>query len=185
MLSLLASLPGVQSAGVGSDLPWTGYDDNAGFTIEGKQPPPHQEFHARYHMASADYFRALGMPLLRGRFFNDGDKKDAPAGRSIINHALAAALLAGRRCRRKAHHLRGQSERDKDWLTIVGVVGDVKDQPNSPGAEPPSGGRLCRFGAPNMSLVIRADSDPQLLIDAVRKKRGPARPCSGGRRTFG
>src|SRR5580698_223075 len=71
LLSRLESIPGVESAGMGSDLPWTGYDENAGgFTIEGKQPPPHSEFHARYHWASQDYFRSLGIPLLHGRFFN-------------------------------------------------------------------------------------------------------------------
>ncbi len=54
----MRSLPGVESAGAGSDIPWTGYDDNAGFNIEGKQPPPHEDFHGRYHMATPDYFRA-------------------------------------------------------------------------------------------------------------------------------
>ncbi len=43
----LAQLPGVQSAGAGSDLPWTGYDENSSFNIEGKKPAPHEEFHAR------------------------------------------------------------------------------------------------------------------------------------------
>ena len=55
----LASAPGIQSVGIGSDLPWTGYDDNAGFNIESKQPPPHESFHGRYHAASPGYFRAL------------------------------------------------------------------------------------------------------------------------------
>src|SRR5271163_3220739 len=87
LVTSLESLPGVQSAGIGSDLPWTGYDDNTSFNIEGKQPLPHEDFHARYHIATGDYFRALGIPLRRGRFFNEGDKKDAPAV-IIINHAL-------------------------------------------------------------------------------------------------
>src|SRR5580658_5874704 len=72
LMAGLSALPGVQFAGAGSDLPWTGYDENAGgFTIEGKQPPPHQEFHARYHMATPNYFRTLGTPLVRGRFFTE------------------------------------------------------------------------------------------------------------------
>jgi len=60
LASSLNQLPGVESAGAGSDLPWTGYDENAGgFIIEGKKPPPNQEFHARYHMATPGYFSAI------------------------------------------------------------------------------------------------------------------------------
>jgi ABC-type antimicrobial peptide transport system permease subunit len=51
----------------------------------------------------------------------------------------------------------------------VGLVGDVKDQPNSPGAPPAFWWSALQVTAPNMSVVVRADSDPQLLIDAVRK----------------
>ena len=65
-------MAGIRAAGLGTDLPWTGYDDNiGGFTIEGKKPPAGQEFHARYHVASPDYFRAMGIPLVRGRYFTE------------------------------------------------------------------------------------------------------------------
>jgi hypothetical protein len=89
LMSDLSSLPGVESAGAGSDLPWTGYDENAGgMTIEGKKPPPHEEFHARYHMATPDYFKALGTPLVRGRFFTKADKDGARVA-VIINQSMA------------------------------------------------------------------------------------------------
>ena len=90
------AIPGVQSAGMGSDLPWTGYDENAGgFTIEGKQPPPHSEFHARLsHWASQGYFRSLGIPLLHGRFFSIQPR---PASRKqplvlIVNRRWPSAI---------------------------------------------------------------------------------------------
>ncbi len=165
----------MQSAGLGSDLPWTGYDDNTGFNIEGKQPPPHDDFHGRYHMATADYFRALGTPLLRGRFFNQGDKKDAPKV-VIINHALAQRYWPGEDVVGKRITFE-DNPKDKDWLTIVGVVGDVKDQPNSPGAEPAFWWSALQVGAPNMALVVRAESDPLLLIDAVRKSVAQLNPA--------
>ena len=175
LVASLESLPGVQSAGLGSDLPWTGYDDNTSFNIEGKQPPPHEDFHGRYHMATADYFRALGTPLLRGRFFNEGDKKDAPKV-VIINHALAQRYWPGEDVVGKRITFE-DTPKDKDWLTIVGVVGDVKDQPNSPGAGPAFWWSALQVGAPNMSIVVRADSDPQLLIDAVRKSVAQLNPA--------
>ncbi len=175
LVASLEALPGVQGAGLGSDLPWTGYDDNTSFNIEGKQPPPHDDFHGRYHMASADYFRALGTPLLRGRFFNAGDKKDAPAV-IVVNHALAQRYWPGEDVIGKRITF-DDNPKDKDWLTIVGVVADVKDQPNSPGAQPAFWWSALQVGAPNMSLVVRADSDPQLIIDAVRKSVAQLNPA--------
>src|SRR5574341_875162 len=51
LLERVSALPGVQSAGLTSDLPWTGYDENAGFNIEGKTFPPNDGPSARYHVA--------------------------------------------------------------------------------------------------------------------------------------
>ncbi len=57
----LRVLPGVKSAGAGTDLPYTGYDENlGGFDIEGKQPPPHSQFHARFHVATSIIFMRWG-----------------------------------------------------------------------------------------------------------------------------
>jgi predicted permease len=168
LMAALRSIPGVQYAGAGSDLPWTGYDENAGgFTIEGKQPPPHQEFHARYHMATPEYFRALGTPLVRGRFFTDADANDAPKV-VIINQAMASRYWPNEDVIGKRFTFE-DNPKDKDWLRIVGVVGDVKDKPNSPGAEP-------AFWWPHqqapfsseMSVVVRAGGDPRQLVDALR-----------------
>jgi predicted permease len=166
----IRSLPGVESAGMGSDIPWTGYDDNTGFTIEGKQPPPHEEFHARYHMATPGYFRALGIPLLRGRFFTDADKPDTPLV-LVINHAMAERYWPGEDAVGKRITFEDKPK-DKDWITIVGIVGDVKDQPNSPGAEPAFWWPFLQagYGSPNLLLAVRSNADPQLLVDAIRSQ---------------
>ena len=179
LMTGLSSLPGVESAGAGSDLPWTGYDENmGGFTIEGKQPPPHQEFHARFHMATPDYFRALGTTLVkRGRFFTGGDNDGAPKV-LIINQAMATRYwpnedVVGKRLTFE------DTPKEKDWMTIVGVVGDVKDKPDSPGAEPAFWWPQLQEPFPNseMSLVVRASSDPRQLIDGLHdqvKKLDPS-----------
>ena len=173
LMAGLASMPGVESAGGGSDLPWTGYDENAGgFTIDGKKPLPNQEFHARYHVATPDYFRALGTPLVRGRFFAQSDAQDAPAV-LIVNQAMAARYwpnedVVGRRI------TFADNPKDKDWMRIVGVVGDVKDKPDSAGAEPafwwPFLQNPIGMGNGTMSLVVRADSDPRQLADGLRNQ---------------
>ena len=93
--SALGSKPGVSAVGVGTDIPWTGYDENdGGFPIEGKKPPPGSQFHARYHSASADYFRTLGIPLVQGRFFDTHDQSDGSRS-LIINSAMARLYWPG------------------------------------------------------------------------------------------
>jgi predicted permease len=169
LVTALGTMPGVQSVGVGSDIPWTGYDENlGGFSIEGKQPPPHQEFHARYHMATPDYFRALGIPLLRGRFFTQADRKDAP-NVLIINQAMADLYWPHETVVGKRLTFSDQPK-DKDWVTVVGIVGSVKDQPNSPGAAPAFWWPELQHAYPDMSLVVRAEGDPQALVDTIRSE---------------
>ena len=164
----LRSVPGVESAGAGSDLPWTGYDENAGgFHFEGKTPPrPNEEAHARYHMATPDYFRALGTPLLHGRFLSDADGKDAPAA-VVINQAMANRYLPGEDAVGKRFTFEDKPA-EKDWIRIVGVVGDVKDKPNSPGAEPAFWFSLPQAANPHMLVVLRTSADPRQLADSLR-----------------
>jgi len=171
LLSNLNTLPGLRAVGAGTDLPWTGYDENiGGFTIEGKTPPPHEEFHARYHTASPDYFRAVGIPLLRGRFFNEQDVKDAPRV-VLINDVMARNYWPGEDALGKRITF-DDKPKDSDWLRVVGVVGDVKDAPGSKGAEPAFWWPVLQqpFSFTSMTIVLRAHSDAMLLTDAVRTK---------------
>jgi predicted permease len=166
-------LPGVESAGMGSDLPWTGYDDNlGGFTIEGEKPPPNQEFHARYHMATPGYFAALGVPLLGGRFFTEADNENpATPHVLIVNRAMAERYWPHEQVVGRRMTFEDAPKSDKDWVTIVGEVGDIKDHPNSPGAEPAFWWPELQSGfTPEMSVVLRSRSNPQLLADALRSE---------------
>ncbi|HSZ15709.1 MAG TPA: ABC transporter permease [Terracidiphilus sp.] len=165
----LSALPGVESAGAGSDLPWTGWDENAGgFSIEGKKPQPGQEYHARYHMATPGYFSALGVPLISGRFFKASDTETAPPV-ILINHAMAARYWPGENVVGKRMTFEDQPK-EKDWMTVVGVVGDIKDQPNSPQAEPGFWWPELYAANPDMSIVMRSSSNPELLADALRNE---------------
>ncbi len=164
----LSQLPGVESAGAGSDLPWTGYDENnGGWTIEGKKPAPHEEFHARYHMATPGYFSAMGIPLLEGRFFTEADKKGAPWV-LVINHAMAQKYWPGEEVIGKRISFDDNPKKDEDWMTVVGVVGDVKDQPNSASAEPAFWWSEYEAPEPDMSIAIRTQSDPRQVADGLR-----------------
>jgi predicted permease len=165
----LNGLAGVESAGAGSDLPWTGYDENSGFTIEGKKPPAGEEFHGRYHMATPGYFSALGIPLVAGRFFTEADTKDTQQV-VLINHAMASKYWPHENVIGKRMSFEDEPK-EKDWLTIVGVVGDVKDQPNSPAAQPAFWWPELQSGwTSDMSVVIRARGGARLLADALRNE---------------
>jgi predicted permease len=134
LLQRVAALPGVEAAGMTSDLPWTGYDENAGFTIEGKTFPPNKGPGGRYHFVSDDYFRAVGVPLLTGRFLNADDKRDKRPV-VLINRSLADRYWAHESA--IGQRITFNSEpKEKDWLTVIGIVGDVKDAPNSTAAVP-------------------------------------------------
>ena len=171
LLINLNTLPGIAAVGAGTDLPWTGYDENlGGFTIEGKIPPPHQEFHARYHTASPDYFRAVGIPLVHGRFFNERDTKDSPHV-LIINEVMARRYWPGEDAVGKRLTF-DDKPKESDWYRVVGVVGDVKDTPESKGAEPAFWWPVLQqpFPFANMTIVLRANADPLLLTEALRTK---------------
>ena len=169
LLANLQSLPGVQSAGVGTDLPWTGYDENAGgFTVEGRSAEYNDKTTARYHVASIDYFRALGIPLLGGRFFTGHDNKGVP-NVIVINESMAKHYWPGEDAVGKRITF-SDKPAEKDWFRIVGVVGDVKDQPASSSAKSAFWWPLSQmpFGNADMSVAIRSNSDPSVLVSQLR-----------------
>lgn len=168
MLERIAALPAVQSAGLTSDLPWTGYDENAGFTIEGKTFPPNDGPGGRYHFVSADYFRTIGVPLMAGRYFNRSDQMDSPKV-VLINHAMAELYWPGESAVGKRFTFSSQPK-EKDWFTIVGVVGDVKDFPNSPAAVPAFYWATEQQTPREVILAVRGNGDPLGLIDAIHKE---------------
>jgi putative ABC transport system permease protein len=124
VLTELGRLPGVEAAGIIQHLPFGGQSYSGGFEIEGRGPG---EAYASYRVAGGDYFPAMGIPLVRGRLFEPGD--DAGAGDvAVINQALAERVWpgedpVGRRIRNLANDSWIYPDR---WITIVGVVGNVR-----------------------------------------------------------
>jgi len=76
--SRMARLPGVVAEGAVSALPLTGTVGWGGIHVEGYTPPPGQELQVDQRTASTDYFRAMQISLIAGRFFSDNDRLDAP-----------------------------------------------------------------------------------------------------------
>jgi len=161
----LRTLPGVESVGIGSDIPWTGYDENTSFEIAGLPSDPNHSPEARYHFASPDYFRALAIPLVRGRFFEVTDESKAPRV-IIVNAAFAQRFYPGEEAVGKRLDLWGSK-----GTTIVGVVGDVKDTPDAPSAKPAFYWADWQFSDGDERVVtVRATTNLSSLAAALPKQ---------------
>jgi putative ABC transport system permease protein len=119
-----------------------------------------------YQNASQDYFRALGIPLLRGRNFTMTDDSKSPRV-VIINETLAKQLFQDENPLGKRLTFT-TGERNKEiWREIIGVVGDVKNL----GLNKPPAAEIyecyLQHTQPDMFLVARARADPMVLATAV------------------
>jgi putative ABC transport system permease protein len=170
LVERVSALPGVRSAGVTSDLPWTGYQNRGGgFTIEGKTFPPDQAPEAQYHFVSAAYMRTIGVPLLSGRWFDPRDRRGSNPV-ILINQAMARKYWPGEDAVGKRIGISDASRKDVDWTQVVGIIGDVKDYPNSAVAEPAYYFPITQEPYPEVALAIRADKNPLSLLEAVRRE---------------
>src|SRR5262245_338483 len=166
LIARLAALPGVSGAGTVNILPLLG-GNTTRFTVEGDPiPPPGQEIDANIRVASDSYFRTLGVPLIKGRMFDERDKEDAP-GVVIINKTLADRLFAGRDpIGRRLSYTGVNSPPD----LIVGVVGDVKITGLDQAIKPVLYYPYRQTASPAASLVVRTNADPGTLVSAIRNE---------------
>ena len=123
LVQRIEAIPGVEVVGLGSHLPLSGVNSNASFEIEGRPRMSEDVIqNADYRMVSRDYFRALGVTVLKGRYFTEADREDAP-GALIINSTMATNYFPGEDPVGKRVNL---GTPGSPWLTIVGIVNDVK-----------------------------------------------------------
>jgi predicted permease len=118
--SRMAHLPGVVAEGAVSALPLTGTVGWGGIHVEGYTPPPGQELQVDQRTASTDYFRAMQISLIAGRFFSDSDRLDTPQV-VIIDENFAKRFWPHNDAVGK--HLWFDPKKP---ITIVGVVAAVK-----------------------------------------------------------
>ena len=165
-LDRVSKLPGVRVAGASSDVPWTGWNENAGFIVEGRPASANDDTHAQYHSATPDYFSAIGIPLLAGRSIRETDDLKAPFV-IVINDSMArrywpGASAVGRRITFSDH------PKEKDWFTVVGIVGDVKGAPSAASAEPAFWWSQAQRGFNAMSIAVRTSGDPRQAVGGIR-----------------
>ena len=158
------ALPGVVAVGATQVFPITA-NYVLGFQIEGRPlPPPGDMPNTAYYAVTPGFFRASGIPLLRGRGFTDDDREDSTRV-AVINQAMAEQYFPDEDPIGQAIHVTNGPETFRE---IVGIVGNTKQfglaaeapvQTYEPLAQQPFGG---------ISLVVRTTGDPAALAGAVR-----------------
>ncbi len=170
-LDRLRVVPGVKSAGGVFGLPLGNGAIGGDFTVEGEPPPAlgSRPFIAAKAVVAGDYFRAIGIPLLRGRYFDAHDSEAVPrvviVSQSLARHYWSLDEAIGKR-------LKPGFENDA-WCTVVGVVGDTKQyslgEPSSPAMYLPYAQAPATFLMQDITFVLRAGSGPLALAAAARR----------------
>jgi putative ABC transport system permease protein len=178
------SMPGVESAAVTSSLPLSGSSWGKLFTVEGRPYPTSLEEVplVQYRQLGTDYFKALGIPLMKGRFFNNQDTSES-APVAVINETLAARFFADEDPLGKRIFCGPPEELIPAGLlppgfsfprfTIIGIARDVKheglDQPTRPEVYTlHDQGGIERQRT--MYLAVRTSSDPLNFVAGVRSQ---------------
>src|SRR5215472_4988343 len=168
LLDSLHVTPGVRAAAVSSGIPFGAgnYSTHPMLTTEPSVLPPETKVPVDWRSVSPGYFNALRIPLLRGRDFTDADGPAPSKPVMIVSQSTARKFWGD--ADPIGHTLR-RSAKPEIAFSIVGVVGDVRDQAlnqESPTLYYPMGFRVW----PLMDVVVRTDGQPEALLPTVRQK---------------
>jgi predicted permease len=165
VLDRVETLPGVESAGAINHRPLSGYSLVSFFSIEGSpRPQPGKDQPIIVGVSTPDYFRAMGIPLLSGRFFNEQDAEGA-ATVAIINQAMARRFFQDQDPIGKTI---GFACKDGLCRKIVGVVGDIRQQGLGEEIRAEAYLPYLQFPSNSMTLVLHTATDPLSFVAAVR-----------------
>ena len=161
-------VPGVRSAGFVNVLPFSTYNRGTRYLVEGAPLPDRgREPQSDFRVVTPGYLGALEVPLLRGRGFDERDR-DGTAPVAIVNAVFAHEAFGeedplGRRVRL------GRADSKAPWLTVVGVVGDVRHSTVTAGPEPEIYVPVAQEDVSMMMLAARTTGDAAGLTGEVRK----------------
>jgi putative ABC transport system permease protein len=169
-LSALRGVPGVQEAGLIQHIPLGGVSLNGSFEIDGRGDG---RGYASYRIASPGYYRAMGIPILRGRDFATADRWGTTPV-AVINRSLAEREWPGQNpIGRRIRNLANEPPRYRDpneWITIIGVVADVRQGGLLAQAEPEIHVNVLQrpARARNAVLTLRTSVPPASAMAAAR-----------------
>jgi predicted permease len=163
LLEKARAIPGVSSAGYTSNVPFNGSVSSGSYSIVGYTPGPGEpEPHGRQEIVGGDYFKAMQIPLLQGRLFNDGDTATSQPV-VVIDEYLVNRYF------RTRSPLEQQIRRGPTTFTIVGVVGTINSiDLGQPVTKERIYYPVTQQARPSMALVIKTGLDPLTLVSQVR-----------------
>jgi putative ABC transport system permease protein len=172
VLEAVRAVPGVIDAAFTSQLPLSGDLDSYGVRFESDaQASPYRTDGALRYVVTPDYFRTMGIPLLRGRLLDTGDRPGAPEA-VVLSESFAKRRFGDRNP--IGERLRIGPENfapDRPWDVVVGVVGDVKQASLGAGTPPDAFyvamGQWVRVDV-TQSLVVRVDGNAGALAAAIK-----------------
>jgi putative ABC transport system permease protein len=163
----LQQMPGAKIVGASTDLPlesgWTHL-----FTPEGYQPPPGANLNRCNHsVILGDYLQTMGVPLIRGRYFTEQDNENSVKV-LIVSESLAKRYwpkqdAIGKRLKW------GTAESKDPWLTIVGVVGDVKPRGLDMETTQHTYEPYLQLPGSGMNVAVRTSVEPESLAAQLRR----------------
>lgn len=165
----LERLPGASAAGGITSLPLSQAFAWTPITVEGREPLPGEKFlNADERLIGGHYFEAMGIPLRRGRFFNEQDDTTKPIV-VIVDEYMAAQLWPGQDPIGKRIHIVELQSKDP-WQTVVGVAGRVKQ--DSLDSEPRIAFYLShtQFSTRALTVALRGGMDPAAMVSAVKNE---------------
>ena len=177
VLARLAAQPGVAAVGATSELPFGTGSLFHNFVIDGRPPvEPGREPEIYNRSASPSFFAALGLPVLRGRALSEDDRATSPLV-CVVNEAAVREHFAGEDpIGRRVAWARAP---ERVWITIVGVVGDVRAQElaaeevpaiYTPMAQETRGWKTW------MNFVVRTAEGPESFAAAARREMAAVDP---------
>jgi len=169
LLANLRALPGVKDAGAVSILPLSGDQNSSTFLIRGTPVAEQDQPSAEQRVASRDYFRAIGIPLLHGRPFESSDRLGSPPV-VLVSEAMARKFWPNGDA--LGHYITmgvrpGVSNADVSG-EIVGIVGDVRDFGLEIEPAPTVYVLMDIPGTSDMNIVVRTSNDPAALVQSAR-----------------
>jgi predicted permease len=168
LLARLRALPGVGAAGGITGLPLSGARYSFSFTVKGRPPvPPPQQPSMELRVATPGYFEAMGIPVVQGRAFTEGDGASAPRV-VVLSETAVRRYFAGEEPlgQEIVTGMRGLDGQNAGGL-VVGVVGDVKDHGLDTEPLPEIYLPLGQAPPRTVDLLLRTRVAPRSLVPAV------------------
>lgn len=168
-LEQLRAVPGVQTAAITTLLPMARQDALLVFSVEGRPDEgPGRWPISRVSTVSDQYFETLSIPLVRGRYLDARDQPGSP-GAAVISRTLAQRFFKDQDPLGQRIKLAPPQD-DSPWLTIVGVVDDVRHRNLAQAVEPLLYTAYAHTPTANMNVVVRGDLAPAELGSALSRE---------------